>query len=284
MKRHWIHRSILPLLVLSGIQQASAVVIFNSDFTSVPNPDFSFTAAGSGGTAGYASDGPGGSTAIKLHDPAATGTSSTAVLTPSSTPAIPAFDTSLAGQEYLHFRADFAVMGFSVASNNTNYPRMIIRNLADTTQSITVGLGHTSSGNVALVAVRGEGGSANPSSDAIRFVINSYGAYNASDATANDTNDQYVTIDLFYRIGSTSLDVYASGGGIPTISGQVNGFSGTSAFSNSSLQLTMATGSTSIGTTVYIDNLLLETTSVPEPAAAALASLGALALFKRRRG
>jgi len=281
MRRNPALQSIISLLILSAFQSVSAAVIFDSAFTSVPNPNFSFSAS-SGGTAGYASDGPGGSTAIKLYDPTSTGASSTAVLTPSSTVTFPAFNTSQPGQEYLHFRADFAVTGFSVDSNNSNYPRMIIRNLTDATQSITIGLGHTSTGNVALVAVRGEGGSAAPSTDATRFVIQNYGAYSTTDATANDTNDQYVTVELFYRIGSTSLEVYANGNGFTT-SGLVNGFSGTSTFSNSNLQLTLATGSTSIDTTVYIDNLLLETTSVPEPGTALLASFGALALFKRRR-
>ncbi len=266
-------------LVLACAPGAEAVTVFSSGFTTDPAPNFTFNSGG--GTAGISGTGLTGSSsgrAIELTD-TSTSAASSAVLTPTTGNGFPAFDTTLAGQSNLLFTADFAVTTMSVGQSVGTVPRLILQNLSDPGKSIHIGLGRTSSTNAILYAGRGE--SSDPSDGGTRLLLYNYLGYSTTDASANDTNDLYVTVNISYISGSDTMFVSAYNGATLLGSGNVSGFLNSS-FNNSNLAVTVTTGTTA-QSTVYLDNVTLQTT-VPEPSATALlGSLAALGLLRRTR-
>lgn len=111
-----------------------------------------------------------------------------------------------------------------------------------------------------------------------------FGIYDANDAAANDTNDEFYRLEVTFNPfdgTSQTIDVIAtqlSTGNQATLTQVVNV---PFVFSNSSQSQLIVTGAWAGTLTGYVDNITV--TVVPEPAALSVLSLGGLALLRRRR-
>ena len=259
--------------------RAGAGVVFQSDFTTDPTPNFELT-GGTGSTATFGTTGPGGSRALQLLD-ANTGSSAVGLMDFDS---YPSFDTSAPDQGTLSITLDLAVTSMgSVNANNNSIPRVLLRSTTTggttiSSESLTIGLGRSGTDRIVLFAARGDNAAPSASS---AVILHDFGLYVAP-ASDIDTNDLYVSIAISYLQGSSEMKVTASQAGADAFSTEatVTGFGAATTYTNTTTAFLAATG-TSSSSNLFIDNLLIQT--IPEPAAALLGSLAALGLLRRRR-
>ncbi|WAC18278.1 hypothetical protein OVA24_13640 [Luteolibacter sp. SL250] len=258
---------------------AQAVLVFASDFNTTPDPTPGFANNPVGGnTAGYTDTSPNGTRAIMISD-VSTSNGGSAVL---DMDALPAFSTALPGQNELRISADFAVTSLGSAAQNTNsLPRMLLRSTATngdtvTAQTLTLGFGRNASDTLILYAARSENAAPNHSS---AVVLAEFGTYSAT-AADNDTDYSFISFVISYTQGSSQFNISAFNGLNLIGSGTVTGFSSSLTFTQTTTAFLAAVGNTSTSV-LYLDNVRVET--VPEPTAAALASLALIGLVHRRR-
>lgn len=210
------------------------------------------------------------------------------------------FNTTTPGQEVFKASADIRVDSY-VGSGTSNF-RVVLKDGGRTNPYFAMGLSHgVLNGTDRLFLYAGDtASSANNfftpgAADAIGWNTSTntmasgfdFGSYNSSDAASNDTNDEFYRLTVEFRPSLTpglqDLLVTAT----QLSSGLTASLSKTTAtpyvFSNTSSDYVTVNAPGSGTGTMYVDNITLTSSAVPEPASMGLIALGALGLLGRRR-
>ncbi len=210
------------------------------------------------------------------------------------------FNTTTVGQEVFKASADIRVDSY--AGSGTSNFRFVLKDGGRTNPYFALGLSHgTLNGTDRLFLYAGDTASSSnnyftpTAANAIGWnsLTNTmasgfdFGSYNSSDASSNDTNDEFYRLTVEFRPSLTpgQQDILITARQLS--SGLTASMTQTTTtpyvFSNTGTDYVTVNAPGSGTGTMYVDNIVLTNSAVPEPASMGLIALGALGLLGGRR-